>query len=140
MSWKITLNGDTYSSLDLTLGEVEALERISGEPWVLINPFAKVACARAYLAVFSIRNGMSDSEVTAYVNALTLRELQDAFEWVDDKAEADPPARKGKRAKGKGKELDPTSAAHSSPRTSGGGPNGTDGHPTSPAPSGSGTS
>lgn len=126
MSWLVTLGGKTYSSLDLTLDEVEALERISGDPWVLLNPFAKVSAAKAYLAVFAIREGHTDEEVAKIVGSLTIGDLRDAFRYVDDEEPKAPPARKrkGKAAKA----VDPTNAAHSSPPSSIGVPSDTDGH------------
>ena len=113
MSWNVTLGGNTYSSLDLTLNEVEALERISGQSWALINPFTSIASAKAYLAIFAMREGQADDVVLKGLDTLTVRELVAAFEWVDDEKGA--PKRTGK---GKGKELDPPSRGRTSRRGS----------------------
>ncbi len=129
MSWRVTLRGDTYSSLDLTLNEVEALEGIAGQSWTLMNPFASVRAAKAYLAVFAMRQGLSDEQVVDITGSLTLNEIRDAFEWVEDKAPV-PAPRKGK---GKGPKMDPTHAAQSSSNGVGGAPNATTGRHRSPA-------
>lgn len=112
MSWNVTLGGNTYSSLDLTLNEVEALERISGQSWALINPFTSIASAKAYLAIFAMREGQADDVVLKGLDTLTVRELASAFEWVDDEKNA-PKA--GKR---KGKALDPPNGGRTSRRGS----------------------
>ena len=138
MSWNVTLGGQTYSSLDLTLDEVEALERISGQPWAVINPLASVKSAKAYLAVFALREGQPDDVVVAGVSTLTLREVAGAFEWVDDEK---TPAPK-KRAKGRkpAKTLDPPKPDRSSPNGSTTGRSGSDGIPEQPADNASATS
>lgn len=115
MSWVITFGGETYSTLDLTLDEVEALERISGEPWSLLNPIAKIGCAKAFLAVFMLRRGDDDEAIAKQLGALTLGEIVGAFEYVDDAASAPS-------GDGEGKGPDPTSAAVSLPPSSGGEP------------------
>lgn len=136
MSWNVTLGGRTYSSLDLTLDEVEALERISGQPWTVINPFAGVKSAKAYLAVFAIRDGRDEAEIVKSLDSLTLRELADSFEWVDD-TKPPPKAKPGKR---KGKALDPPSADRSSPNGSTSGRSASNGPQPSPDVKPSGTS
>lgn len=129
MSWVVRLGGESYSSLDLTLNEVEALERISGQSWALINPFTSVASAKAYLAIFALRDGRAEEVVRKELESLTIRELANAFEWVDDEEHA-PPKRAAKR---KGKELDPTNGERSSKRGSISAPPATDGPRKRPA-------
>lgn len=136
MSWNVTLDGRTYSSLDLTLDEVEAMERLSGIAWPLLNPTRNVAAAKAFLAVFMLRDGDSDDTIMDKLGGRTLGELVGAIEWVDEPATPPLPApRKGKRRKGDDG-LDPTPGAASSPPGSTGEPGSTAGPPTSAAASG----
>lgn len=125
MSWIVRLGGETYSSLDLTLNEIESLETISGQPWALINPLASIRSAKAYLAIFAIREGQAEDVVAKNLESLTLREIHGAFEYVDDEA----PIPKGKGGK-KGKALDPSGPGRTSGRGSTSGPAGSDGPPT----------
>ena len=127
MSWLIHLHGATYSSLDLTLDEVEAMERLAAQPWPLLNPMRNITAAKAYLAVFMLRDGsIDDATIMDKLGGLTMADLVGAFEFVDDPAPA-VPAPKGKR---KGKALDPTNGAATSRRGLPGEPNGTAGPPT----------
>lgn len=137
MSWLVTLRGETYSSLDLTLNEVEALETIAGQSWTVLNPFATVRAAKAYLAVFAMRQGLPDDEVATITGNLTLTEIRDSFVWVEDKPPAPPPRGKGKAAKAP--KVDPTNAAPTSSNGVGGAPNVTTGRRRSPASKRSGT-
>lgn len=132
MSWTVHWRGESYSSLDLTLDEVEAIENVADMPWSLVNPLAKIAAARAYLGVFLMRDGLDDAAIRAQLGALRLRDIAAAFEYVPD--EPDLP-RDGEATSG----VDPTPEARSSPRSSRGARNGSAGRPTSPAANGSAT-
>lgn len=114
MSWIIRLGDKTYDSLDLTLEEIGSLETISGQPWALINPLASIRSAKAYLAIFAIREGQSEDVVIKGLDTLTLREIRGSFEYVDDERPV-PKAAKGRK---KGKTLDPTNPGHTSERGS----------------------
>lgn len=133
MSWTVTYRGVTYSSLDLTLDEVEAMENIAGVSWARLNPTTNIAAAKAFLAVFLMRDGVADADLTKQLGEVTLRDLAGALVWVDDPPPVPPPTKRGKKG---GHALDPTNGERSSPRGSDGAPNVTDGRPTSVGASG----
>lgn len=137
MSWTVRWRGQEYSSLDLTLDEVEAVEKVADLPWSVVNPLARVAAAKAYLAVFLMRDGLNDDEIRAQLGALRLRDIAAAFEYVPDEPEIAPAAEEAEEESGA---LDPTNGARSSPRGSRGPRTGTTGRPTSPAAKPSATS
>jgi len=125
MSWVVRWRDQTYSSLDLTLDEVEAIEKVSDLPWSLANPLARVAAARAFLAVFLMRDGLNDDQIRDQLNTLRLRDISGAFEYVPDEPDLPAPAAETGR-------VDPPEVT-SPPPLSAGPPNGSDGHPPSPA-------
>lgn len=90
MSWRITV-GDLppLDSDDMTVEELGEVERISGTPWSIANPLREVTVAKAFAAVVLLRSGVPEKEVPARLTTLTARDLKNAFEWVEDDAEAE---------------------------------------------------
>ncbi len=80
-TWHVKLGEDEYASDELTLEEVEAIEKLSGVPWNELNPTASTTVARGMLAVFAMRDGKTNSQVKAWVNKLTYKEMKAAFRW-----------------------------------------------------------
>lgn len=84
MAWKIRLDEVEFSSDDLTLEELEAVEETSGEPWSMLNPVRSVKSAKALLAVALMRAGVPDEEIGQRLGALTVKDIKDVFDWEED--------------------------------------------------------
>jgi hypothetical protein len=97
--WTVAVEGhEPTTTNDLTLAEVEIAERVSGVPWVLMNPHASMSVAIALVAIVARRSGMGDDEAVEYARALPVHRLHRAFVFVpgerpdgDDELERDPP-------------------------------------------------
>jgi hypothetical protein len=84
MAWKITLNGESFLSDDMTLGELGDIETATGKPWSLLNPWTDVATAREFARVALSRQGIAGDELVAAVAGLTARDVKGAFDFVED--------------------------------------------------------
>ena len=106
-AWIVTL--DEYppvSTNDLTLDEVELVERVCEVPYSLLNPLASVKVAKALFIVLAIRAGDTEDAAIARMGKLPLRKLHSAFTF-DPGTEGPPPATPGEVA-------DPPSSAPTS--------------------------
>jgi hypothetical protein len=84
VAWKVRV-GDTWQNTDdLTLDEVEAVEVASGVGWGLLNPLRSAPAAKALLAAFLVRDGVSDADARAQVGALRLKTAKHTFVYVED--------------------------------------------------------
>ena len=81
MPWKVSYDGTTFTSDDLTMVELEAVEVTSGKPWSAINPLIHVPSARALLAVLLLRQGVPDAEVSERIDVLTVGAIKKVFTW-----------------------------------------------------------
>jgi hypothetical protein len=98
--WTVEIAGhEPTTTNDLTLAEVEIVERVSGVPWVLMNPHASMRVAIALVAVVARRAGMDEAEAVEYARGLPITALHRAFVFVpgeaptdDDALERDPPS------------------------------------------------
>jgi hypothetical protein len=86
MAWKITLNGQSFNSDDMTLGELGDVEKETGKPWSLLNPWTDIATARGFARVALSRQGLAGDELDAAVDALTAKDVKTAFDFVADEA------------------------------------------------------
>jgi hypothetical protein len=73
----------TYSTDELTLDEVEDIERVSGVAWALSNPLASIKQAKGYLVVFALRDGMTEDEIEEWFDGMKLGDIAGAFEYDD---------------------------------------------------------
>ena len=81
MTWLIRLpDGSQASSDDLTLDDLEAIERESGAPWSTAAPLNSVPAARAHLRAAYRRAGLDPDRG----GTLTLRTIKATFEHVPD--------------------------------------------------------
>lgn len=81
--WTVAVEGhEPTTTNDLTLAEVEVAERVSGVPWVLMNPHASMSVAIALVAIVARRTGMNDDEAVEYARALPVSRLHRAFVFV----------------------------------------------------------
>jgi hypothetical protein len=84
MAWTVTLNGQSFNTDDMTLGELGDIEAATGKPWSLLNPWTDVATAREFARVALSRQGMEGDELAAAVAGLTARDVKSAFDFVED--------------------------------------------------------
>lgn len=74
--WKITLDDDEWTEDEVTLGEVQVVEKITGLSWLQLSPLNSARQLAAYLfARFTRINGMSTEDAQARVDAMTVEEL-----------------------------------------------------------------
>jgi hypothetical protein len=69
-----------FSTDDMTLGELGEVEKASGVPWSLLNPWTNVAVAREFARIALSRQGLGAEAV----DALAARDLKKAFDFVED--------------------------------------------------------
>ena len=84
MAWRIVFDGSQVVSDELTVGELEAVEKAAGAPWSLLNPLKSVQQAKAFLGVLMVRSGLTDEQMTERVGRLTLGDIKEAFQYVPD--------------------------------------------------------
>lgn len=51
MGWRIEFEGEVYREADLTLGQCEQIEELTGRSWLVIHPLKWAKDARAILSV-----------------------------------------------------------------------------------------
>jgi hypothetical protein len=99
--WRVDLDG--YPSIttdELTLDEVELVEKVAGVPWVAINPTNSLRCAKALFVVMAVRAGVAEDEAIKSVSSMTLKKIKRSFTFVQGDAQpvtetdvdADPPS------------------------------------------------
>jgi hypothetical protein len=76
---KLGVRGDVASD-DLTLDEIERLEKITEVPWAIGNPLASLRQAKAWLLVATMHAGASEEEATEHLAGLNLRDIKGAFQ------------------------------------------------------------
>lgn len=89
-TWHVRLELDdgkvlTSSTDDLTLAQVDTVERVSGIPWALWDPRRSVRVAMALFVVLLIADGDSEDKALTRAQELPRKTLTGAFRW-------DPPA------------------------------------------------
>lgn len=94
MGWEATFEGEVYREADLTLGEVEDIEKRTGEPWVgmLRNPARSASNFVAVIATLhSERTADTYDAVAARVRKLGWKAFDEMFEF-DVEAKDDLPS------------------------------------------------
>lgn len=84
MPYKVTVQGQTFTTDDLTLDEAVAIEAATGETWRAINPLRSAAHCREIMTCFLARTKGRD-DAASFVGALSMNEALDGVEF-----EADP--------------------------------------------------
>jgi hypothetical protein len=84
MGWGITIDGHRMESDDFLLDDLATVEKSTGTPWSLANPWKDVAVAKAFARVVLIHSGLSVEEADERLKSLTLRDVKSAFEFIDD--------------------------------------------------------
>jgi hypothetical protein len=80
--WNVKLGepwGDVCSD-DLTLDEVERLERLTDVPWARANPLASLKQAKAWLLVALLHAGATEDEAAGHLATLNLGKIKGAFQ------------------------------------------------------------
>ena len=90
--WRVEFEGRTVTTDELTLDEIELVERVSGTPWVNINPRASLKCAKALLIVMAIRAGEAEDAAFRRLSKLNLKAIKRAFVFVEGDDGDRPPA------------------------------------------------
>lgn len=97
--WRIEVDGfDPITTSELTIGEAELAEVVSGVPYTLMNPIASVKVAKALLVILLKRSHVNagvavevaEKEALAIVDGMPLSVLHGAFTFVP--GEGDTPA------------------------------------------------
>lgn len=96
--WSVAVEGfEPFDTRELTLLEVEYVEKATGVPWVLMNPHASMRVAIGLVAVAARRQGMADDAAVTYAEQLKVERLHRAFVFHPGEApdepegEGDPP-------------------------------------------------
>ena len=84
MLYKVSVDGKTWNTEDLTLDEAIAVEEETGESWLFLNPIRSAKHAKAILARFLAREHGLDA-ARDRVGAMSVTEVLDCV----DKADAD---------------------------------------------------
>lgn len=89
-AWIVTLEGyPEVSTNDLTLDEVEIVERVCEVPYSLLNPLSSVKIAKALFVVLAMRAGEAEDAAIKRLGKLSLKALHGAFRF--DPGEQGPP-------------------------------------------------
>lgn len=86
MPFRITLAEGSWSTDDLTLGEVVEVERETGESWIVMNPLRSAVQARAIMRRLLARDGGLDG-ATARIDGMRVADVVAAIdvENTDDR-------------------------------------------------------
>jgi hypothetical protein len=89
--WRVEVEGfDPITTSELTIGEAELAEVVSGVPYTLMNPMATVKVAKALLVILLKRSHVNagtsvevaEKEALAVVDGMPLSTLTGAFTFV----------------------------------------------------------
>jgi hypothetical protein len=95
--WRIHLDGFPDVTTDeLTLDDIELVEKVCSVPWVMINPLASAKEAKGMLTVLLLRAGIPEQEALKAAGKTTLRKLAAAFTYeLPDREAIEQPATAG---------------------------------------------
>lgn len=84
MSWLVRWDDVELNSDEFLIEDLESVEKSTGVPWSVCNPFREVKVARAFLAVALLRAGKTENEVADALGRVTLGTLKSAFDYKPD--------------------------------------------------------
>jgi hypothetical protein len=92
--WRIHLDGFPDVTTDeLTLDDIETVEKVCSVPWVMVNPLASAKEAKGLLVVTLMRAGIPETEALKAAGKTTLRKLAAAFIYeLPDRTAIEQPA------------------------------------------------
>jgi hypothetical protein len=78
--WRVRLEGFPDVTTDeLTLDDIETVEKVAGVPWVMVNPLASAKEAKGLLTILLMRAGIPENEALKAAGRTPLRKLAGAF-------------------------------------------------------------
>lgn len=83
MPFRVSVEGQSFLTDDLTLDEACSIEAALGVDWGRINPLSEAKHCRAIVAAFLSRSCAVD-EAAKKAGALSVRDALSAIEWVSD--------------------------------------------------------
>lgn len=85
MPWKIEFDGHTHRENDITIGQAERIEDMTGESWLRLSPLRSAKHARAILTVFHCdATGESEAQTAAKIRQIKLGEFLEMFGQEDE--------------------------------------------------------
>ena len=85
MAWTVKLaDGFVFDSDDMTLDDLGRIEKDTGTPWSILNPWKDMKVAKAFLVVAMQANGAGQDEAYRAVDAMRLRDVKAMFDFRDD--------------------------------------------------------
>jgi hypothetical protein len=81
--YRVTVDGESFLTDDLTIDEAIAVEKATGTSWVYINPLRSADDCKAIMVAFLSRS-RPKAEAEAAAGALTIRDVLKAVEQVPD--------------------------------------------------------
>lgn len=85
MAWRVEFEGEVYREGDLTLGQCERIEDITGRSWVSIDPITSAKQARVVLEVCaSDRTGLPADEIRKRVEAMSVDKFLAGYKRGED--------------------------------------------------------
>lgn len=83
MPFRVSVEGESYLTDDLTLDEAIAIEAATGHSWVDVNPFRSAEDCKAIMVAFLARTAGAD-EARRRVGALSLKAVMSSVDVVPD--------------------------------------------------------
>lgn len=83
--WQFTFGDHVLSENDITVGQAERIEALTGESWLRINPLRSAKHARAIVVVMlADASGRDEEDVAAEIRAMKTNDFLNLLEYVDD--------------------------------------------------------
>lgn len=85
--WEFTYGDHVLRQADITVGQAERIEKLTGKSWLLLNPVGSAAHARAVIQVMGAdASGKTEAEVGAEIAAMRVDDYLTLLEFrnVDD--------------------------------------------------------
>ena len=90
MPFEVRWDTTTVDSRDITIQEMIGIEKATGEPWSLANPYRSVTSATAFVAVAMLRHGVPDRDVEKLIDELRSESLMNCFSIISVPDEPEP--------------------------------------------------
>ncbi len=81
--WRITLDGDTWSSETVTTGELRYVETITGQSYLSINPGVSMGQFTALVTAHYKAQGLDQNAALAKADAITQAQALEAIEMYE---------------------------------------------------------
>ena len=84
MTWIIRWEETEISSDDFLIEDLESIEKATGQPWSILNPYRDVKVAKAFLAVALLRAGKNEQQIELALRVVSLGTLKTTFDYKPD--------------------------------------------------------